>query len=131
MIIPSNCANRVKAKLTKVKIDVESMNIGHGDNYINWIKLSKQKLKERERKLLIIKASTTESIINTTSSHNKYKISTKFIDSLLNNALFPIINKWRGISIWRTKKSLNTFKLIKLRDIDINTHAYVLEKTIF
>ena len=94
-------------------IDIFSINVECGDNFINWIDLTKQKLKERERKLLMIRISEIENIVNNNNSNNNkynYKISNKLIESLLNVNLFPIIDKWNGININRIKKPLNKFQ---------------------
>ena len=88
-------------------IDIDFANVEPGDNFINWIDLTKQKLKERERKLLTIRISEIESIVN---EQVYYKISAEFIESVLNVNFFPIIDEWKGINIWRIKKPLKEFK---------------------
>ena len=50
----------------------------------------------------------TGSIVN---EHTKEcKTSVEFIESVLNENLFPIIDKWKGLNVWRIKKPLNKFK---------------------
>ena len=92
-------------RLKKFLVDLESITVARGSDYIDWIKATKRCLKERENKLLMIRASTTESIINT-SFNLDYKIPTSLIESVLNKSLYPIIST----NVSRVKKPLNTFK---------------------
>ena len=116
---------RKRRKVKNATIDIDSVNIECSENFVNWIKLTKEKLKQRERKLLMVRIAEIESIIskqlymtdsssnsNTHSNNNNgnYKISCKFIESVLNGNLFPIIDKWKGVNMWRIKKPLNEFK---------------------
>ena len=99
-------------KLKNVLVDIDSVTIDHGDNYINWINLTKTKLKKREKKLLLIRIAMIESIVKTSLNdiNLNYKISTPFIESVLNDSLYPIISQWNGINILRIKKPLDKFK---------------------
>ena len=109
---PRKRRRRRSRKLKNTIVDIESIDIECGDNYINWIKLTKEKLKERESKLLMIRIYEIESNVNKhlTQEIQKYKISFEFIKSILNGNLFRIIDSWKGINISRLKKKLNKFK---------------------
>ena len=96
-------------KLKKFLVDIESVTVAKGCNYINWINAAKRSLKERESKLLMIRVSTIQSIINTSFNLN-YKVPSAIIESILNKSLYPLISKWKGINVSRVKKPLNTFK---------------------
>lgn len=45
-------------------VDIENVSIESGSNYCNWIEITKQKLKERENKLLRIKLNLIQKIFN-------------------------------------------------------------------
>eukprot|EP00483_Globobulimina_turgida_P012434 UN12457 len=45
-------------------IDIDDVTDEAGPNYINWIKCTKQKLKERECKLMSVRITTLQHIIN-------------------------------------------------------------------
>ena len=98
-----------KKRVRKLKnsiIDISTVNIEHGKNYVNWINKTKEKLKEREQKLFIYKCSEIESIL----VGQNYKISNNIIQNVLNHKLFPVLDEWKGINLNRIKKELNTFK---------------------
>ena len=99
---------RKPRQLRNAIINIDFVNVESGDNFVNWFNLTKQKLKERERKLLMIRISEIESIVN--KKQINYKISDEFIESVLNKNFFPSIDKWKGINIWRIKKPLKKFK---------------------
>eukprot|EP01084_Bolivina_argentea_P102864 184288_1 len=98
------------------------------DQYTNWIKATKQKLKEREFQLMSVRITTLQRVINqqceffekinsdssnnkmvTISNYNRIIINTHIIDECLNK-LYLLLSTWTGVNIAKTKKSLSTFR---------------------
>eukprot|EP01084_Bolivina_argentea_P102863 184287_1 len=99
-----------------------------GEEYTNWIKATKQKLKEREFQLMSVRITTLQTIINQQcefferinsdsstnkmviiSNYNNIIINTHIIDECLNK-LYLLLSTWTGVNIAKTKKSLSTFR---------------------
>eukprot|EP01084_Bolivina_argentea_P247485 414043_1 len=102
------------------KCNVDDVTVPKGEAYINWIKISKQKLKDREWVAMKIRAKTLQNIINKqcelfstnlsshsiiVSNHNDL-ISNDIINECL-NSLYLSLGRWTGT---KTKKALNTFR---------------------
>eukprot|EP01084_Bolivina_argentea_P037828 69958_1 len=97
-----------------------------GDNYINWIKITKQKLLERESKLMSRRANIIQDTINKQIDKFKYVNARMkiYIDielyeniinqQLLNNCLqklnSKLINPWKGIVLHHTKHTFDSFR---------------------
>ena len=83
-----------------------------GRDFCEWILMSKQKLKERENKQLMIRLNIIKPIIYNVLSknHNKYKVN-NIIPNNFDMICFDIyckdINEWKGI---KTSKEMKKFK---------------------
>eukprot|EP01083_Nonionella_stella_P267823 904975_1 len=105
------------------KCNVDDVTEPKGEEYINWIKITKQKLKDRECIAMKIRAKKLQNIINkqcglfssNLSSHNiivsnhNDLISNDIINECL-NSLYLSLGRWNGINVTKTKKPLNTFR---------------------
>ena len=105
-------------------IDIDSIKDAPGINYVEWIKITKDKLKEREIHLLSIKMNEIHRIVNITLCSHKniknesglmtnnphYNISNTLMKSIFHEFLFPAIDRWTGVHIDRIKKKINTFR---------------------
>eukprot|EP01084_Bolivina_argentea_P221914 375732_1 len=81
-------------------VDIDSVSVQPGANYNNWIKLTKQQLKEREFILFSLKINKIQSIVN----HRHFIIHQQIIDTTM-NMLCNKIDQWKGVNINRTKVS--------------------------
>ena len=109
-------------------IDIDNITQEPGEEYENWIQITKQKLKERECKLMSVRVSTLQNIINQqcklfeeiNSNNNIYQqkitvydynniISRDIINQCLNK-LYLSLQLWNGVNLVKTKKSLSTFR---------------------
>eukprot|EP01084_Bolivina_argentea_P037830 69962_1 len=97
-----------------------------GDNYINWIKITKQKLLERESKLMSLRGNILQTLIS--EQIKQFKIINErmkiYIDrqlyeniinkELIHNCVEKLNNKllipWNGIVLNHTKNTFGTFK---------------------
>ena len=95
-------------------IDIDSVTITPGIDFCNWIRLTKEKLKERETKLLMIKISEIESIVNKQLSTSTrpciYKINRILMENNINTSIISVIDEWPGVHIDRIKKNLTKFR---------------------
>ena len=109
---------RKPRRVNNAYIDIDSVTIGPGYMHCNWKILTKQKLKERETKLLNIKIAQIETIINkqlssltlTKSSSYGYKINITLINNAINKSINDGIDKWKGVHFDRIKKKIATFR---------------------
>lgn len=109
---------RKRRKINNGLIDVDSVDISAGANYANWIAISKEKLKERETKLIQLRLEQIVNIMNQAISELAIDIprhgDTFVVDErMIENAkayLFLIIDKWNGIQTGRTKKAMEEFR---------------------
>ena len=93
-------------------VDVYDVEIKPGIDFCDWIKLTKEKLKERESILLSIKITEIEDIVNkqllTISTPCIYKINSSAINNTINTSIISVIDTWKGVN--RTKKALTKFR---------------------
>eukprot|EP01084_Bolivina_argentea_P293914 505613_1 len=92
-------------------VNIVSVEVECGDNYSNWIAITKHKLKERESKLLQIIINTTETVVNQAISDRNisFKVTEQNTQETLKH-LYDIIDQWNGVNTSRTKTSLNTYR---------------------
>eukprot|EP01083_Nonionella_stella_P223229 795776_1 len=106
-------------------VSIDDVTEPAGDDYENWIRITKLKLKERESKYMTIRVETLEKIIDKQCKtfvkinsinkqkiyvHNYDKIMTKEIVSECLNKLHYSIELWNGLNLAKTTKSLSTFR---------------------
>eukprot|EP01084_Bolivina_argentea_P247486 414044_1 len=105
------------------KCHIEDVTEEKGEEYINWIKITKEKLKERECISMQIRGKKSQNIINRQcqlfesnfQSQNirvpNYKnlVSSDIINECLNK-MYLSLERWNGINVTKTKKSLDTFR---------------------
>ena len=88
-------------------VDVDSVTTEPGECYINWIEITKQKLKEREQRLLQHKVNEIEKIMNATLTNNTDNACTLTLNQTIRNqtlsALNALILSWHGINITKVK----------------------------
>ncbi len=96
-----------------------------GEDYVNWVKLTKRKLKQREYALMSERIATVQRVINEQcalfeKTNSDIKVTVSNCDAMHSdliaiaddclNKLYAIISSWNGIDLKRTKKSLTTFR---------------------
>eukprot|EP01084_Bolivina_argentea_P252985 424828_1 len=95
-------------------VNTNNENTQPGQNYCNWLQLSRQKLKERDDKLLEIKITKIELIVNEQFQHKYVDNDTIFlvtqdvIDNALNK-LYNLIDNWKGLSVARITNSFKKY----------------------
>ena len=94
-------------------IDIDSVTITPGLNFSHWKNLTKQKLMERETKLLNIKMREIERIVtkqlSLLSNGCIYKIN-NMVKHMINTSISSAIQKWQGNQINRTNKKFPRFR---------------------
>ena len=95
-------------------IDIDSVTTAPGFKYCNWMKLTKEKLKQREIKLLSIKISEIENIVNkkllTSSNPCTYTINKTAIENIIATSIISVVDGWKGVHVDRIKKNLTKFR---------------------
>lgn len=120
--------NRKHRTIYNGYINIDNIETSPGNNYIKWIKITKDKLKQREIQLLSIKIAEIQRIVNESicgsiniqnsvnktayqSHYNRnYQISNSLIQSIFHEFLFPAIDRWNGVHIDRIKKTITKFR---------------------
>ena len=114
--------NRKHRTINNGHINIDNIDTSPGINYIEWIRIAKDKLKQREIQLLSVKITEIQRIVNETicpsinlnlknQDHSqKYTISNSLIQSIFDEFLFPAIDRWSGVHIDRIKKQLTKFR---------------------
>eukprot|EP01084_Bolivina_argentea_P159171 277235_1 len=117
-----NDTNLVKIKKPKRKprtiknayIDISNVTEEPGDGYVAWIAITKQKLKQRELKLIEIRKNRIEDIVGTilNKNDNENIIPSQFIEYVLDK-LYNLIDTWNGVRIsskrLKIRKSFKTY----------------------
>eukprot|EP01084_Bolivina_argentea_P037831 69963_1 len=119
----------VKKRRRAVKneiIRIDDINEVAGDNYCNWIKITKQKLLERESKLMTLRANILQTLIceqieqfKAINGRMKIFIDTKLYENAINQELINnclqnlndiLLVKWNGIVLNHTKNKFDTYR---------------------
>eukprot|EP01084_Bolivina_argentea_P277883 474577_1 len=104
--------NQRKQRILKnTIIDVDNVSVEPGNDYENWVEITRTKLKQRESALLSVKRRRIEEIINNEliNCNRKYIIPQLIIDNTL-TTLHIIINQWKGVDVARRKKIINRYR---------------------
>eukprot|EP01083_Nonionella_stella_P009310 26874_1 len=99
-----------------------------GDDFEKWIQLCKQQLRERETKLMVLRTSTLQSIINaqcvyfqtinSSKCSAQHKIAVTNYDKVITDSLISqcldklnqLLSLWHGINLRKTKRPPATFQ---------------------
>lgn len=103
--------SNLKRKQKSVKnayTDVDSVAIQPGTDYKEWIKITKDKLYERECKIRKTQIIEVEGIIN--GLNNSVFIFPKNIRDDALGVIRTMISRWKGVNIGRTKKSMTQYR---------------------
>eukprot|EP01084_Bolivina_argentea_P219227 371881_1 len=111
----TNVAMQRKPRIVKNSYaNVESVDAPPGENYVNWTKITRQKLKERDRNLLSVKIHKIQNIVNTIFAGRNvsasFTISNAFIQNTLDVLYHAIDYEWKGVNVARLKKEPSTFR---------------------
>eukprot|EP01084_Bolivina_argentea_P212450 361142_1 len=95
-------------KNTRKQHNVNNQHVDIVNQYTEWIQIARQKLKERERRLLKIKIIKVESIINAQLKNKHFNNNFSVKQDLINitlTKLDKLIDNWQGLVLSRSKKS--------------------------
>eukprot|EP01084_Bolivina_argentea_P045488 83741_1 len=85
-----------KRTVNNALVDIDSVSVSPGVNYINWIKVARQQLKQRESIILKIKINKIQSIVNNESRVQHFAIQQEIIDTTM-KMLCNKIDQWKGV----------------------------------
>jgi len=109
-------------------IDIDNIRDPPGEDFENWIEITKQKLRERESKLMSARISALQNIIKEQcaafeSAHSSLQFRGRSVELtdpeqvLHSGVIEECLNKlsqslqfWRGVNLSKTKKALSTFR---------------------
>eukprot|EP01084_Bolivina_argentea_P010236 19055_1 len=107
---------RKKRIVKNAYVDVDSVKAQPGIDYCDWIRITRQKLKERERKLFQITIDKIESIVNKEIQkqpqvhHGAIFVFPSQISEQTLAQLFEKINDWQGVQTSRLKSPMTCYR---------------------
>lgn len=122
---------RKKAKKGRVNseyAELDEITDPPGEEYVHWSRLTKDKLKDRERKLMSLRMSSLRTIIvqqcqhfadiNSPHHHNVQRVTVSHSEHVIGdditseclNKLYLLLQFWSGVNLTKTKKPLNSFR---------------------